>query len=497
MPSSCVLSAHGLTKSFGVHRVLDNVSVDLRAGEIHAIIGENGAGKSTLMNIVSGKLLPDTGMIERDGSPIRFSSPSDALRVGIATVPQELVVCPDLTVAENIMLGTPKLGRIGVSWAATRSVALENLSRLDHSISVSGRMGNLSTARQQLVQIARATAANAKVLILDEPTASLAGQEADRLFAFMNAFRGQGGSIFYISHRLDEILALSDRISVLRDGVLICELDPSSTTKDEMVRQMAGRPVTPMPSRPAGQGALKATPALRVSGLARDGEFSDVSFELGRGEILGVSGLVGAGRTELAKCIFGATEPQSGEIEIAGEAVVHRKPADAIANGLVYVPEERKTEGIFSLLSVAENIGIARFGCLDKAPQMRWKKIWAAAQNYAQRLNIRAHSLNAPISALSGGNQQKAILARWLLTDCKVLLLDEPTRGIDVNAKSEIQSILRKLTAQGLSILYISSELQELLEVSDRILVMHEGKIKGCVEAGMATQESLLGIAMS
>ena len=267
MSASPLLSVRGISKAFGVHRVLDDVSIELRSGEIHAIIGENGAGKSTLMNIVCGKLMPDSGAMAWEGKPAKLTVPSDALSLGIATVPQELVVCPDLSVAENVMLGAQQKRRLGINWAATRRVALENLSRLDPSIDVSRRMGDLSTARQQVVQIARATAADARVLILDEPTASLAGREAERLFDFMKAFRRDGGSIFYISHRLDEILVLSDRISVLRDGALICELDPQATTKDEMVRQMAGRPVPPMPARASGQAGSEMTPALCVKEL--------------------------------------------------------------------------------------------------------------------------------------------------------------------------------------------------------------------------------------
>jgi ribose transport system ATP-binding protein len=473
------------------------VTTTLKQGEIHAVIGENSAGKSTLMNIICGKLAPDAGTIFWRGSAVRFSAPSDALAAGIATVPQELIVCSHLTVAENVMLGAHRMGKLGVDWRETRRVAHENLAMLDPSIDPSKRMRELSTARQQLVQIARATAADAKAMIFDEPTASLAEREVERLFAFIRSFREKGGSIFYISHRLDEILKLADRISVLRDGALICEMDPATATKDEMVRQMAERPVRAMPARPAGRHREDEAPILRVNGLTRQGEFDGVSFELRCGEILGVSGLIGSGRTELAKCLFGATKPQHGRIEIAGHTVRHRRPSDAIVDGLVYLPEERKTEGIFAFLSVAENIGAARLADFGGAFHINWKKLFAAARDYEKRLDIRTPSIRAPISSLSGGNQQKAVLARWLLTNCKILVLDEPTRGIDVNAKAEIQGILRGLTESGLAIIYISSELQELIEISDRILVMHDGQVKGCVAASEATQEDLLRIAMS
>ena len=464
---------------------------------MHALIGENGAGKSTLMNILSGKLVPDAGEIVWAGAKIAFTSPLDALRTGIAMVPQELTVCPDLSVAENVMLGAQRTGAVGIDWRATREIAATNLAVLDAAIDPAMRMRDLSTARQQFVQIARATAARAKVLIFDEPTASLAEREADRLSAFIRAFRAEGGAIFYISHRLDEILALADRITVLRDGAVICEMDPATATKEAMVRHMAGRPVAALSKRPAREAREMQAPALRVAGLTRAGEFRDVSFELRAGEILGLSGLVGSGRTELAKSIFGATRPDSGRIEVHGRTVRHRSPADAIRNGVVYLPEERKKEGIFALLSVQENLGVAELDRFRGPLGIRWNRVAAAARDYAQRLSIRAPSLDSPIAALSGGNQQKVILARWLLADCKILLLDEPTRGIDVNAKAEIQALLRRLTELGHAILYISSELQELLEVSDRILVMHEGMTMGTLAAGEASQEQLLRVAMS
>jgi len=497
MASPPTLLVRGVAKRFGPIQVLRDVSLDLRPGEIHAVIGENGAGKSTLMNIISGKFAPDAGELTRDGSKVAFASPSDALRVGIAMVPQELTICPDLSVAENIVLGAQPKRALAIDWRRVREIALGNLARLDPTIDPQIRMRELSTARQQFVQIARATAGRATVLIFDEPTASLPEREADRLSQFIRSFRDGGGAVFYISHRLDEILSLADRITVLRDGAVVSELDPRTTTKDEMVRQMAGRTITARSGRSRLQADPARPPALRVSKLTRSGEFQDIDFELRAGEILGVSGLVGSGRTELAKCIFGATRPTSGRIEVNGREAHHRYPADAIRNGVVYLPEERKKEAIFALLSVKENFAIAQFNRFRGTLGISWRQVGVAARDYVRRLTIRAPSLDSPIASLSGGNQQKVILARWLLTDCRVLLLDEPTRGIDVNAKAEIQALLGKLIEAGLAILYISSELQELLEVSDRILVMHEGRAKGMVAAGDVTQEQLLRIAMS
>ena len=497
MPASPVLTVRSVSKRFDLHQALRDVSVDLRAAEVHAVIGENGAGKSTLMNIISGKLAPDAGELLWNGTRVWFASPVDALRAGVAMVPQELTLCPDLSVAENIMLGAHRTGSIGIDWRATHDIARTHLAVLDDTMDPRSRIRTLSTARQQFVQIARATAADAKVLIFDEPTASLTEREAGKLSAFIRSFRDHGGAIFYISHRLDEVLSLADRITVLRDGVVVCELDPATATKEDMVRQMAGRPVPPRPTHSARQTQQGRHPALRVTGLTRPGEFRNVSFDLRKGEILGVSGLVGSGRTEVAKCIFGVTRPERGRIEVDGRTVRHRCPADAIRNGIVYLPEERKKEGIFALLSVKENLAAAVLHRFRGPLGIRWASVGTAAREFAQRLNIRAASLDAPIASLSGGNQQKVILARWLLTDCKILVLDEPTRGIDVGAKAEIQAVLRGLTELGHSIIYISSELQELLEVSDRILVMHEGTTKGTLETQAATQEQLLGTAMS
>jgi ABC-type sugar transport system ATPase subunit len=497
MAAAYTLEARGLSKRFQANQALQGVTIGLRPAEVHAVVGENGAGKSTLMNILCGKLVPDEGALVRDGRAVRFATPADAQRAGIAMAPQELTLCPLLSVAENVLLGSQKSGMLGVDWRATRRAAREHLAELDETIDPDVPAGSLSTARQQLVQIARATASRADILIFDEPTASLTTRETGHLFAFIDRFRRRGGAVFYVSHRLEEILALADRVSVLRDGTLVVELDPATTTKDEMVRHMAGRPAAPArrPAREAEGQGREVT--LRVRGLRRAGEFEGIDLELRRGEILGVSGLVGSGRTELAKCIFGLTAPDAGTIEIDGRPVRHRSPAEAIRNGLVYLPEERKREGIFPLLGVGENIAIAslqrfrRFWGLSRAAMLD------AAGDYVRRLGIRPATVADPITSLSGGNQQKAILARWLMSACRILILDEPTRGIDVNAKLEIQALLRELARSSLAILYISSELQEVLDVADRVLVMHEGRVKGVVPAAGTTQDMLLGLAMS
>lgn len=490
-----LFEARGISKRFGVVKALKDVTLGVEAGEVHAVIGENGAGKSTLMNIISGKLPPDAGSLWRDGEAVVFRTPHDAQAAGIAIAPQEINLVPGLSVAENVLLGAQDRNALGIDWGRTRERAIRHLSDIDDSIDPDAAAGSLSKAEQQLVQIARAAATSARILIFDEPTAALTHRETERLFAFISRFRDAGGAIFYISHRLDEVLELSQSISVLRDGALVTRLDPAATTKDEMVRHMAGRPVVPAPHRPLG--ALSDEVVLSVNGLSRAGEFEAVGFDLHRGEVLGIAGLVGSGRTELGKCLFGVTAADEGEVAIFGRPVAIRHPADAIRAGLVYLPEERKQEGIFPLLSITENMGISVLDRFRGLLGLRFSDMAREVEDYVRKLAIKIGRQEDPITSLSGGNQQKVILARWLMRDSRILILDEPTRGIDVNAKAEIQAVLRALVTQGLSIVYISSELQEVIDVSDRIVVMHEGRLRGIVPATDATQESLLALAMS
>ena len=490
-----VFEARDVSRSFGPVQALSGVSIGIDRGEVHAIIGENGAGKSTLMNIFCGKLRPSSGSLFRDGQAVSFASPIDSQRAGIAIAPQEINLVPKLSVGENIVLGAHSGSGGLVDWKATQARASKSLHEIDDAIDPDLQVDRLSKAQQQLVQIARAVVTSARILIFDEPTAALTNRETEKLFGFIRRFRAEGGSIFYISHRLDEILDLSDRITVLQDGRSIGQLDPQETNKQEMIDMMAGRAV---------QGTHQVRPfverseiVLRAEGLTRTGEFANVSFELHKGEILGIAGLIGSGRTELGKCLFGVTEADRGTVEVFGERVRIRHPADAIRKGFVYLPEERKAEGIFPLLSINENMGLPSYGRFSRLLGLNFGEVAREVARYVQDIRIKVGSAENPITSLSGGNQQKVILARWLMRDVKILILDEPTRGIDVNAKFEIQTVLRGLCDQGLSIIYISSELLEVLEVSDRILVMHEGRIKGVQRADQATQESLLQQAMS
>ena len=490
-----VFEARAISKSFGPVRALSTVTVTLNRGEVHSIIGENGAGKSTLMNIICGRFVPTEGQLFVDGAPVHFQTPKDAQRHGIAIAPQEISLVPDLTVYENILLGAQRSGIAGIDWRKTREQATHHLHQVDNSIDPRAKVSNLSKAQQQLVQIARAAATEARILIFDEPTASLTYREEDVLLRYIEALARAGRSAFYISHRLDEVRRLSARITVLRDGVHVGELR-ADASRDEMVRLMAGRP--PKIGAQAIRAVAQSQPVLEVEGLTRAGEFENVSFKLHKGEILGVSGLIGAGRTEMAKCIFGATRANAGTILLDGKQVSFASPYHAIRAGLIYLPEERKQEGIFPLLSIAENTALPTLDRFTGLLRIRNREMLAEVERLAQQMKAKFNSLKDPITSLSGGNQQKFIIARWLMRDAKVMILDEPTRGIDVNAKLEIQSMLRRLTEErGLSIIVVSSEMEELLDVADRIMVMHEGSVKGTVSRQDATQEGLLQMAMS
>ncbi|MGV1908383.1 sugar ABC transporter ATP-binding protein [Agrobacterium cavarae] len=492
-----IFEARDIRKSYGVVHALKGVSIGIGKGELHAIIGENGAGKSTLMSVFCGKVRPTAGTLHCDGQQIVFGKPQDAQTAGISIAPQEINLVPDLSVAENIMLGAHKTRGPAINWKKTRQAAVRHLHEIDEGISPGSKVSQLSKAQQQLVQIARAAATSARILILDEPTATLTSRETEKLFDYIRRFRAEGGAVFYISHRLDEVLELSDRISVLRDGAYAGELDPKTTTKDEMVRAMAGRVVgrgNPAPHKNIEDRDI----VLKVRGLTRNGEFEDVSFDLHRGEILGISGLIGAGRTEVAKCIFGLTQADSGTVELFGQRLERRSPYDCISRGLAYLPEERKQEGIFPLLSITENMSMPSLDRFGSLLHLRASDLAREVDGFIQRLRIKVSSPGDRITSLSGGNQQKVIIGRWLMRNARVLIMDEPTRGIDVAAKFEIQSELRRFTdREGLSIVFISSELEEVIDVSDRIVVMHEGKVKGIPTAATATQESLLQLAMS
>jgi ribose transport system ATP-binding protein len=492
------LEIRGISKRFPGVQALQDVSLTLREREVHAIIGENGAGKSTLMNILCGMVQADEGEILRTGVPVHISSPIVAQKYGIGMVPQELNLVPDFTVKENILLGMEprKLGGLLIDKRKLASIAERTLALLEETIELTAKASHLSAAQQQIVQIARTLAFGAKIIIFDEPTASLTLTETERLFRNIRDIRAKGVSIFYISHRLEEILEISDRISVLRDGAKVAELDASSTTRQEMIRAMVGREITSSTVARTYNKSLSKV-VLKVENLSRGKEFSGISFELHEGEILGFAGLIGAGRTELMKCIFGDVPPSSGTLTIDGRLCVHHHPSAAVANRLAYVPEERRKLGLFPTMSVRENMTLPILRRLTRFLWIDRRRESKVAHDYLRRLDIKAGDIRQSVRNLSGGNQQKVILARWLLSGARILILDEPTRGIDVNAKDEIHRQLKELANQGLAIIFISSEHQEVIDVADRIIVMHEGRSKGELLAAGAKQETIMKLALA
>ena len=433
-----MFEALSVSKSFGPVQALNDVSVTLKGSEIHSIIGENGAGKSTLMNIICGRLAPTSGALFVDGQEVNFSSPKEAQFHGIAIAPQEINLVPRLSVDENIMLGS-HIGRgPTINWRKTRSEAARHLFDIDRSIDPCARAGSLSKAQQQLVQIARAAATESRILIFDEPTAALTYREEEVLLNYIEGLAEQGRAAFYISHRLDEVRRLSHRITVLRDGLDVGSLMPDEASRERMVTMMAGRP--PKETTLGIRTVSTDETVLEVDDLTRTNEFESVSFKLKKGEILGVSGLVGSGRTELAKCIYGRTKADAGNVRLNGKDQLFADPLQAIQAGLIYLPEEGKREGIFPLLSIAENTALPTLDRFANLLTIRNRDMLGEVDKLAVRLKAKFNNLRDPITSLSGGNQQKFIIARWLMRDAHVMILDEPTRGIDVNAKFEIQA---------------------------------------------------------
>ena len=482
-----------VTKRFGGVVAVENVAFDLRPGEVHTLVGENGAGKSTLMKIVDGLYGPDEGTVEVGGEAASFSSPRDAEAAGIAMIPQELDLFPELSVAENLFVGRkrPRKGWGGLDWEAMRDEARERLGALDVQLDVTSAVKRLSVAEQQIVAIARALVGEARAVIMDEPTSSLTEREVRRLFGIIEDLTAADVGVVYISHRLEEIFEISDRITVLRDGHHIETAPASELDAEELVRLMVGRPLNELFTR--SQSSPGET-AVEVRGLTRDGEFEDVDLVLRSGEILGLAGLVGAGRTELAQAIFGIRHPDSGGIFVGGEEAKIRSPQTAMERGIFYVPEERRSQGLILPFSIKNNITlsildrIARLGFVPRSER-------GVADRYMKELSIRGAEASDPVSRLSGGNQQKVVVAKSLAREPNVLLLDEPTRGVDVGAKSEIYRLMDDLAKEGKAILLISSELEEVLSMADRVLVMREGRISGEFSRGEATQEKVMTAA--
>ena len=492
-----MLHAGQISKAFSGVRVLESVDLELRAGEVHALVGENGAGKSTLLKILAGVHQPDDGRITLDGAELRIPSPHAAARLGIALIHQEPQLFGDLSVAENVFLGhdLPR-SRLGtIHWREMRRRTAETLASLGVNLDPRARVRGLSIADQQMVELAAALSQRARVLLMDEPTAALTPREVERLFEIMRRLRAEGRTIAFISHRLGEVFQISDRITVLRDGRLISCGPASQTTNDRVIREMVGRPLEALYERPASSHRESAQPPLlEVTGLSGS-RFLDISFAVRPGEIVGLAGLVGAGRTDLARAIFGITTPDAGQIRIDGRATAIGSPRDAIAAGIAYLPEDRQQHGLFPPMSIASNTTAATLRAVAPAGLISNRRERQSAAGWAQRLQTRLRSLAQPARELSGGNQQKVVLAKWLSSAPRVLILDEPTRGIDVGAKAQVHRLVAELAAQGKAILMISSDLPEVLAMSDRLLVMREGRLAGEFARGEATQEAVMRAA--
>ena len=488
-----MLQVAGLAKSFPGVQALRDVSFDVAAGEIHALVGENGAGKSTLIRIVAGADTPDAGRLVFDGRERHWSSPEAARQAGIHVIYQELVLFPDLSVAENIAAGRPPTNRIGlIDRRRMHDEAEELLDRLGHALDVRAKVRELSVADRQMVEIAKALVGDTRLLILDEPTAVISGQEVTLLFDRMRALREAGVAIVYISHRLEEIFEIADRVTVLKDGRLVATAPVAGMTRERLIGQMVGRELSDIyPER--SPPAPDAPTVLEVRGLAAGPRVRDVSFSLRAGEILGLAGLVGAGRTEVAHAIFGSEPIEAGEVLLDGRPAGRRAPARSIAAGLGFLTEDRKAEGLFPDLHVAANISAPLLDRLGALMDFAREKREAAEE--IRRYRIAARAPEASIVSLSGGNQQKALFARWVRACDRLLILDEPTRGVDVGAKVEIYRIVRDLAAQGVAILLISSELPEITGLCHRVVTMREGRVTGELAGPAIAEEAVMHLA--
>ncbi|WP_243076539.1 sugar ABC transporter ATP-binding protein [Microbacterium sp. SS28] len=487
------LVLHKVVKSFGPVVALRSGSLTLERGSIHALIGENGAGKSTLVKIVAGLYRRDAGEFLLDGESVDFTSTAQSKAAGIAVIYQEPTLFPDLSVTENIFMGRQPTNRFGrIDRKAMRAEAVEIFQRLGVALDPDRVTEGLSIADQQIIEIAKAISLDARVLIMDEPTAALSGVEVERLFAVARSLRDEGRALLFISHRFDEVFDLCDTVTVMRDGSYVDTQSIAETTVDDLVRQMVGRDVTELfPKLPAEVGDV----ILDVRGLTRAGVFRDISFTVRAGEIVGLAGLVGAGRSEVARAVFGVDTYESGSVTLAGVALPKGNPQKATARGIALVPEDRRKQGLVLDDGVSRNITLAIRSKLAK-----WGLIWGALENesakvWASRLEVKTAALDAETGTLSGGNQQKVVLGKWLATEPAVLIVDEPTRGIDVGTKAEVHRLMSQLAQQGMAILMISSELPEVLGMADRVLVMREGRLTGEFPRAEATPEAVMHAA--
>jgi rhamnose transport system ATP-binding protein len=488
-----LLELRDVHKSFAAVHALRGVSLELHPGEVHGLAGENGAGKSTVVRVIGGEHRPDAGVVLVDGEPVEFSGPRDAQRYGIAVIHQEPTQFPDLTVAENVFMGRQPLRSFR---RIDRTAMNEKASAMFESLGVPidpwRVTRGLSIADQQIIEIGKALSAEARIIVMDEPTAALSTVEAERLFRVASRLAESGAALLFISHRLEEMYEICQRVTVLRDGALVTSSPMADIDRDSLVRSMVGRSVEqlyPEQDREAGDDALV------VSGLTRAGVFADVSFSVRRGEIVGLAGLVGSGRSEVARAIFGVDPLDSGQVMAGGKRLPQGDPKAAIRAGVAMVPEDRREQGLVLDLSIERNATLPRLGSVSRFGLVSRSRERSLAQKWADKLRVKRRRLADPVATLSGGNQQKVVLGKWLATEPGVLIVDEPTRGIDIGAKVEVHALLAELAASGIAVLMISSELPEVLGMADRVLVMHEGRLTAELSGSDATEESVLQAA--
>lgn len=488
-----VLRLSGISKSFPGVRALSDVQLELHAGEVTALIGENGAGKSTIVKVLTGIYQPDAGVIEVAGQPTTFPTAEAAARAGVTAIHQETVLFDELTVAENIFLGHAPRNRWGlIDWAAMEAQSRDLLARIGAELNPRAVLRDLGIASKHLVAIARALSIDARVVIMDEPTAALSHKEIHELYELVERLKAQGKAILFISHKFDEIFRIADRYTVFRDGQFIGAGRMDQVTEGQLVQMMVGRSVDQIfPARAHNIGA----PVLTVSGYSHPTEFADIGFTLHKGEILGFYGLVGAGRSEVMQSLFGITKPSKGACRIGDRVVALRSTAEAIAEGIVYVPEDRGKQGAVKGLPIFQNVTLPSLGRLNRTGFLNMAREFKLARDFTQRLNLRAASLDQDVGLLSGGNQQKVVIAKWLATAPRVIILDEPTKGIDIGSKAAVHEFMAELAAEGLAVIMVSSEIPEILGMSDRVIVMREGRIAAELTGPAMTPERLVRAA--
>ncbi len=488
-----ILALDGISKSFPGVKALDRVALRLYPGQVTALVGENGAGKSTIVKILTGIYQPDEGTMALDGAPVAFPTAHAAARAGVTAIHQETVLFDELSVAENIFLGHAPRTRLGlIDWARMNDDARAMLARVGAEIDPRVRLRELGIANKHLVAVARALSVDARVVIMDEPTAALSHKEIAELFDLVEKLKAEGKAILFISHKFDEIFRIADRYTVFRDGALVGEGTMGEVSEDALVTLMVGRSIDAIFPKRAHQ---RGEEVLEVAGYGHPTEFADIGFSLRQGEILGFYGLVGAGRSELMQALFGITRPSKGVVRIDGEVAVIRSPAEAVARGIVYVPEDRGAQGAIRAMPIFQNVTLPSLSRTSRHGFLRLAEEFRLAREYTSRLDLRAAALDQELGQLSGGNQQKVVIAKWLATKPRVIVLDEPTKGIDIGSKAAVHEFMAELAAQGLAVIMVSSEIPEVLGMSDRVVVMREGRIVGTFEREGLTPEKLVRAA--